>query len=121
MALTEKEIRELTRIGRQKMHPGLEHYEGYKTDQELKKPQPPLVKAPMRETSVALPLNFTDLDIDNDFLHVINSRQSHRVYTQEKMSLLQLSVMVFSGRQGDPRQIICDLKNRTGRGSQTSF
>ena len=41
MALTEKEIQELIRIGRQKMHPGLEHYEGYQTDQELKKPQPP--------------------------------------------------------------------------------
>lgn len=95
MALTEKEIQELTRIGRQKMHPGLEHYEGYKTDQELKKPQPPLVKAAMCDESIALPLNFTDLDIDNDFLHVINSRQSHRVYTQEKMSLLQLSYLLW--------------------------
>ena len=95
MALTEKEIQELIRIGRQKMHPGLEHYEGYQTDQELKRPQPPLAKAPMCETSIALPLDFKDLDIDNDFLHVINSRQSHRVYTQEKMTLLQLSYLLW--------------------------
>ena len=77
------------------MHPGLEHYEGYQTDQELKRPQPPLAKAPMCETSIALPLDFKDLDIDNDFLHVINSRQSHRVYTQEKMTLLQLSYLLW--------------------------
>lgn len=95
MALTEKEIQELMKVGRAKMHPGGIQYEGYQTDQELKKPQPPLVKEAMCETSIALPLDFSSLDIDNDFLHVINSRQSHRVYTQEKMTLLQLSYLLW--------------------------
>ena len=54
--------------------------EDYKTDQELKKPQPPLVKIPMTNNVIELSLNFNDLEIDNDFLHVINSRESHRVY-----------------------------------------
>ena len=57
------------------------------SDQNLKKPQPPLVKAPLRETSIALPLDFDRLDIDNDFLHVINSRKSHRVSTEEMMDI----------------------------------
>jgi len=77
------------------MHPAYPYEEGYLTDQELKKPQPPLVKEPMCETSLPLPLNFENLDIDNDFLHVINSRQSHRVFTQEKMNLLQLSYLLW--------------------------
>ena len=81
--------------GRQIMHPIEDYDKDYKTDQELKKPQPPLVKAAMCETSIALPMNFEDLYIDNDFLHVINSRQSHRVFTQEKMSLLELSYLLW--------------------------
>ncbi|MBQ6221828.1 MAG: SagB/ThcOx family dehydrogenase [Solobacterium sp.] len=68
---------------------------GYKTDQELKKPQPPLAKAPMTDHAIALPVNYEDLEIDNDFLHVINSRESHRVYTQERMNLLQLSYLLW--------------------------
>ncbi len=93
--LTEKEIKELMKKGRQIMRPIEDYDKDYKTDQELKKPQPPLVKAAMCETSIALPMNFEDLDIDNDFLHVINSRQSHRVFTQEKMSLLELSYLLW--------------------------
>ncbi len=69
----------------------------YETDQTLKKPQPPLTKAPMRgpEQAAALPMDFSALDIDNDFLHVINSRASRRVYTQEPMSLLQISYLLW--------------------------
>ena len=69
--------------------------EDYATDQELKKPQPPLAKAPMRETAVDLPTDFSGLTPDNDFLHVINSRCSRRVYTQETMTLLQLSFLLW--------------------------
>ena len=95
MKLTQEQIDELIHEGRRIMHPDDTEYEGYQTDQELKRPQPPLVKEPMRETSIPLPLDFKDLDIDNDFLHVINSRQSHRVYTQEKMTLLELSYLLW--------------------------
>lgn len=69
--------------------------EGYLTDQELKKPQPPLTKAPMTDAAIDLPSDFGALEIDNDFLHVINSRKSHRVYTQERMTVLQLSYLLW--------------------------
>ena len=36
----------------------------YKTDQELKKPQPPLVKAPMTENRIDLPRNFESLSLE---------------------------------------------------------
>ena len=35
--------------------------EEYQSDQTLKKPQPPLVKAPMTENTMELPKNFGDL------------------------------------------------------------
>ena len=95
MKLTEQEIQQLIKKRRRIMHPDLDHYDGYQTDQELKRPQPPLVKAAMRETSIALPLDFDKLDIDNDFLHVINSRRSHRVYTEEQMTLRELSFLLW--------------------------
>ena len=66
------------------------------SDQNLKKPQPPLVKAPMRDQAIDLPVNYDTLNIDNDFLHVINTRASHRVYTQEEMSLLELSYLLWT-------------------------
>ena len=95
MKLTEQQIQQMIRQRRRIMHPDLDQYDGYQTDQELKRPQPPLAKSPMRETSLALPLDFEKLDIDNDFLHVINSRRSHRVYTEEQMSLRQLSFLLW--------------------------
>ena len=69
--------------------------ENYRSDQELKKPQPPLAKAPMAKHAVDLPSDFEKLPVDNDFLHVINSRKSHRVYTEEQMSLLELSYLLW--------------------------
>ena len=95
MKLTEQQIREMIANRRMIMHPDMEEYEDYRTDQQLKRPQPPLVKAAMRETAIALPLDFEKLKIDNDFLHVINSRRSHRVYTQQQMTLRELSFLLW--------------------------
>ena len=67
----------------------------YATDQELKKPQPPLVKAPMTGQITDLPKDFSTLDIDNDFLRIINKRKSHRVYTDEAISLTELSYLLW--------------------------
>ena len=67
----------------------------YHTDQELKKPQPPLAKAPMTGDTRDLPHDFSGMEIDNDFLHVINSRKSHRVYTDEPITLTQLSYLLW--------------------------
>ena len=69
--------------------------EDYRSDQELKRPQPPLCKAPMTERSVPLPSDFGALPIDGDFLRIINSRKSHRVYTQKPISLLALSYLLW--------------------------
>lgn len=70
-------------------------FEGYETDQELKKKQPPLAKAPMTDCVMDLPKDFSCLTIDNDFLHIINSRESHRVYTGETMTLEELSYLLW--------------------------
>ena len=69
--------------------------EDYLTDQEQKKPQPPLAKAAMTDHAVPLPRDFRALRIDNDFLRVISQRESHRVFTEEKMSLLALSFLLW--------------------------
>ena len=49
--------------------------EDYETDQYLKKPQPPLAKAPVTGQITDLPKDFSILDIDNDFLGIINRRK----------------------------------------------
>ena len=67
----------------------------YATDQELKKPQPPLAKAPMTDRILDLPTDFSSLPVEKDFLRIIDSRKSHRVYTQEPMSLLELSYLLW--------------------------
>ena len=69
--------------------------EDYMTDQELKKPQPPLAKAPVTGQITDLPKDFSILDIDNDFLGIINRRKSHRVYTDETISLAELSYLLW--------------------------
>lgn len=95
--MTENEIRERIDTGRKFIarwsRPGDETFE---SDQQKKLPQPPLVKAPMRETSIELPKNFEDLKLNNDILAVINNRKSSRVYTQEQMSLLELSYLLWA-------------------------
>ena len=71
---------------------------GYKTDQELKKPQPPLVKAPMTDNRVDLPRNFETLGLQDNLLELLKKRKSSRVYTQENMSLLQLSFLLWAAQ-----------------------
>ena len=71
---------------------------GYKTDQELKKPQPPLVKAPMTDNLVDLPRNFETLGLQDNLLELLKKRKSSRVYTQENMSLLQLSFLLWAAQ-----------------------
>ena len=93
--LTEKEIQQLIDSGREFMHMAAERDPDYITDQYLKKPQPPLFKDPVSQEITALPTDFENLQIDNDFLHIVNSRESHRVYTEENLTLLQLSYLLW--------------------------
>jgi SagB-type dehydrogenase family enzyme len=93
--MTEEEIQQRIQAGRAFLHPDQDIPEDYKTDQELKRPQPPLTKEPMRPASIPLPTDFSQLSIENDFLKVINTRSSHRVYAGAQMSLLSLSFLLW--------------------------
>jgi SagB-type dehydrogenase family enzyme len=67
----------------------------YQTDQDLKLAQPLLAKPAMRSISIDLPIDFDKLPIENDFLKIINTRQSVRSYSEEKVSLLELSYLLW--------------------------
>lgn len=49
----------------------------------------------MSKEAVSLPVNYEDLSITNDFLKVINTRSSHRIFTSEGLSLLELSYLLW--------------------------
>ena len=68
------------------------------SDQQLRLPQPPLCKAQMAEDSakIALSLDFSGLEVNNDVISLIRDRRSARVYTEENMSLLQLSFLLWA-------------------------
>lgn len=70
--------------------------ENFVSDQDKKLPQPPLVKARMRNQAIDLPTNFSILPINNNFLDVINRRHSTRVYSSTPMSLLELSYILYT-------------------------
>ena len=95
--MDEKMIRERIQAGRSflKANPEAEHKTDYKTDQDLKLPQPPLVKAPMAQTQIDLPRSFKELKLSDDLLTIVMKRKSSRVYTQETISLLQLSFLLW--------------------------
>ena len=67
----------------------------YQTDQDLKKTQPPLAKGRMSEQVIELPNDFRDMEFIGDFLTIIDRRKSHRVYTDEEISLRQLSYLLW--------------------------
>ena len=70
----------------------------YESDQELKLPQPPLVKAAMRpeENRISLTRDFSQLEMKHNLIDVIRDRKSSRVYTQEHMSLEELSFLLWA-------------------------
>ena len=125
--MNEEAIRERIRLGRSFVtkfgdETGVD--EDYASDQERKLPQPPLAKAPMRETAINLPTDFEHLKIDGDFLHIVNTRRSHRVYTQEPMPLLQLSYLLWcsqeSSRFGERLTLRCEPSRAAAQGTPLS-
>ena len=100
--MDEKKIWEITQRGRDflksrdTMEMESNGLEGYQTDQELKRPQPPLVKAPMAGNPIDLPRDFENLDMEDNLVQLLLKRKSSRVYTQEDMSLLQLSFLLWA-------------------------
>ena len=68
------------------------------SDQDRKLPQPPLVKAAVTpaDTHIALTKDFSKLACKNDLLSLIKDRKSSRVYTQENMTVDQLSFLLWA-------------------------
>lgn len=73
-------------------------YEAFESDQELKLPQPPLVKAACtpKDRWISLPRDFFSLERKNDLIDLIRDRKSSRIYTREAMSQLQLSFLLWA-------------------------
>ncbi|MCH5199201.1 MAG: SagB/ThcOx family dehydrogenase [Oscillospiraceae bacterium] len=68
----------------------------FESDQELRKPQPPLVKPPMAEKKIELTRDFSKLELKQDLIGLIRDRRSARVYTGEKMTMEQLSFLLWA-------------------------
>ena len=68
----------------------------FQSDQQLKKPQPPLVKATMTNSRIDLPKDFDNLNMIHDFTRILTERKSSRVYTQTPVTLLQLSYLLWA-------------------------
>ena len=68
------------------------------SDQGRKLPQPPLVKEAMTpaDTHIALTKDFSKLELKNDLIALIKDRKTSRVYTQEEMTLAQLSFLLWA-------------------------
>ena len=74
------------------------YMEDFVSDQELKLPQPPLVKAPMAKdgNKISLSCDFSGLSLKNDLVSLIRDRKSARIYTQESMTLEELSFLLWA-------------------------
>ena len=100
--MLDKEIqKQLIAKGRDFMHGYRDndpYAEDFESDQDLKLPQPPLVKAPMAKDGnrIELTKDFSKLPMLHNLPKLIESRCSARIYTQENMSLAQLSFLLWS-------------------------
>lgn len=74
------------------------YMEDFESDQDRKLPQPPLVKASMApiENRIALTKDFSGLTLQKDLFSLLRSRRSARVYTQEIVTLEQLSFLLWA-------------------------
>lgn len=70
----------------------------FESDQDRKLPQPPLAKAAVtpKESHIPLCRDFSALTMKNSLIDLIRDRRSSRIYTQEKMTLQQLSFLLWA-------------------------
>ena len=68
----------------------------WQSDQELKKPQPPLTKAAMSDRITDLPKDFKGLAKDSNLTQLLIKRKSSRVYTKEDIDLSSLSYLLWA-------------------------
>jgi len=93
--LQAKIIQEAREFMKHSFKPELQEFE---SDQDLKKPQPPLQKAAMRpgQPAIVLPRDFETLGLQGNLLDLLLKRKSARVYTGEALTLLQLSFLLWA-------------------------
>jgi len=66
------------------------------SDQEKKLPQPPLEKPyDDKMTKITLPSVTNDILLETNILDIINNRQSHRSYTNDSLTLQELSFLLW--------------------------
>ncbi len=70
--------------------------EEFLSDQDLKRPQPPLTKAAVSDVRIRLSKKFDELDLESDYVKLLFKRRSHRVYTGGKVDLPMLSFLLWS-------------------------
>lgn len=67
------------------------------SDQKRQLPQPPLTKAAQEGNDlIPLPREFAGLSLESNILHLFHERKSRRVYTEEDISLPELSFLLWS-------------------------
>lgn len=93
--LQAKIIQDAREFMKHNFKPELQEFE---SDQDLKKPQPPLQKARMRPEAetIKLPRDFEALGMQGNLYEVLLKRKSARVYTGGALSLLQLSFLLWA-------------------------
>lgn len=118
--MTDKEMKERIKQNRELVRWSGEAYE---SDQTLKRPQPPLVKAAMSGEAISLPKNFSDLPMKNDFVRILYDRRSNRVFTGESMDLLTVSFLLWAqqGIKGIRGNNYATLRTVPSAGSRHPF
>ncbi|MFI3326419.1 MAG: SagB/ThcOx family dehydrogenase [Clostridia bacterium] len=97
--------------------------DNFPSDQQLKKPQPPLVKGKMSDKQIKLPMNFENLELNNNMLQVIYNRVSRRVYSGKTMKLLELSFLLWAtqGIKSIRGNNYCTLRTVPSGGARHGF
>ena len=97
--MDEKTIQEMIAAGRRFAHSQFGTQTDYLSDQQQKKPQPPLVKARMSDTPlIRLPRDFESLSLNRDVIAVMEQRKSSRVFTEQPLTLSQLSWLLWASQ-----------------------
>lgn len=93
------------------------------SDQEAGIPMPSRVKENMTENIIDLPTFDSTLLADNDFLSVAGRRKTHRVFTEEKITLKQLSYMLWctQGMREVPENAVRSSRTVAGGGGRHEF
>lgn len=82
------------------------------TDQQQKLPSLPCLQEKKGNGTIPLPMDFEHLPVSGNIMDLLSSRESRRQYTQEPLSLLELSFLLW-GTQG--------VRRFAGRQNQVTF